>query len=348
MKQILILVHGMGNDADGPVGAADRTTWAGQAEALIRAASKEFPDLAQSELVVEPVLYDDVFQTHAMTWSALARQFVGTSLEGVTSWMKEADDGGFAWGSLGDVVQYRLLSPVREHVKTSVAHQIARIVSGHGVHHSYSIVAHSLGTAVAHDALQALATRSIAGNTALHPPGFVFSNFFALANVTRLVWATDERFYEQTRVRPPRSGRDDDECAVHHYASFRHSADPIASLVRFAPTGWDKTAFREVTLRHVRALNVHGLLHYLQSPRVVDRILLRLFPAQVTKGIRERRIARFADFVPPHERAHEAAVELVKAALDALTGKRPRALELELGALLEALEAIGATRGLPV
>jgi hypothetical protein len=166
MTQVAIRVHGVGNDAGEPPGGADSKTWAADHIRLLTDACAAFPGVTASDVAIESVLYDDVFRAHALTRQALAEQFAGTPLESFTSWMKAAGDGGFAWGSLRDVAQYRLLKPVRQHVTTSVASQLANIIKKHGLEQHYSIVAHSLGTAVAHDSLQALATRPIDGSTA--------------------------------------------------------------------------------------------------------------------------------------------------------------------------------------
>ncbi len=152
-KQVLFLVHGMGNSA--PDEGGDKNKWASAVEAAIKTAASAYPSIPLDDLIVHPILYDDVFQRHAQNWAALAEQLGGTGLEALTNWMKSAADGNFLWGSLGDVIQYRGFENTRTNVVTRVAKQISKAVETYGTGDSarYHVLAHSLGSAVAHDAL---------------------------------------------------------------------------------------------------------------------------------------------------------------------------------------------------
>ncbi|MDB4991305.1 MAG: hypothetical protein JWN04_6483 [Myxococcaceae bacterium] len=336
MAQVVMIVHGVGNAATAPQNS-ERDAWAKDVERVLLDAAAAYPGIDTSQLVLEPILYDDIFQRYALTWEKLAQKLEHTPLQNLTSFMRNAADDGFLWGSVGDVIQYRALDTVRQNVLTAVASQIATVVAKHGTVHNYSVLAHSLGTAVAHDAISALATRAVQGNTVMYPPNFRFSNFFALANVSKLVWATTDDFYQTTCVRPFDSGLQHDRCTVNYYATFRHVADPIASLVRFAPRGWSPQRFQQTDVRHYRDLDVHAFVHYLASPQVSDRVLTRLFPGAVTPELRAARFHSFADYLDPQQQAKKLAIDSVEALLDRLSGQAKGKLELDIDALVRAL-----------
>ncbi|MET0342018.1 MAG: hypothetical protein ABW252_13520 [Polyangiales bacterium] len=335
MAQVVFVVHGIGSDAG--TRATPASDWSADIARTLRGAAGAYPGIDPKQLVIEPILYDDVFQRHARNWQELAQALRGTPLERATALLSTAAEGEFLWGSLGDVVQYRGLPMVRKNVHTAVAAKIAEAVAKHGIAHHYSVLAHSLGTAVAHDAISALATRSVEGSTALHPPNFRFANFFTLANVSRLVWATTGDFYAKSRVRPRDSGLADDACPVDHYLDFRHVADPIPSIVRFAPRGWSSSHCQQKTVRHLNDLNVHGFVHYLQSPQVSDRILARLFPAAMQPDVFRARIAPTRDLIDPLAAAKAQVVASVENLLDGLSAQALGDLELDLGRMAEAL-----------
>jgi hypothetical protein len=317
MRQVVFLVHGMGNSANGVLGRADMA-WAADAQQAVQAAFPSFPALVPDKLLVVPVLYDDVFRSHVTRWSELADSLVGTQLETLTSWMKGADKQDFLWGNLSDVVLYRAFAEVREHVLTHVARQFMVQIAKFGtVDTQYSVLAHSLGTAVAHDALQKLYTVGVDGKK----PALQFQNFFALANVSRLVWVNDDKFYQETVVRPFDSGLPADQCAVVNYTTFRHIADPIASIVRFARKDWSPVGYASVELDFYRGVNVHALASYLAHPTVTSLILFRLFGQEV---IPPATIKALRDAFEPYEKgpagaAKKLAVHEVARLLDSLS-----------------------------
>jgi hypothetical protein len=322
VKQVLFLIHGMGNSANAGLGEADPALWGVDVKERLLEDLKRFRNVDSASVQIIPILYDDVFRSHVTRWSDLADSLVGTPLASLTDWMKGTDGQDFLWGSLGDVVLYRAFAEVREHVLTHVARQMIGYVNTLGrTDYEYSVLAHSLGTAVAHDAIHKLATVGIDGNTSLQPPNFRFKNFFALANVTRLVWLTDGDFYRDTRVRPPKCGLPSDACAVEHYTTFRHIADPVPSIVRFKRKDWDRSHFWSLELAHYRELNVHAFTHYLAHPAVTNLLFLRLFgPDLVPAPAMKERLDVFKPYAGGVEgAAQETAVQTMAAILDKLS-----------------------------
>ena len=322
MTHVVFLVHGIGRHANGVVGRASVAAFTEQVQSELLAAASAYPGFDPARLVLQPVLYDDVFVSHVTRWDALASSLSSTPFASLTDWMRGASDPDFLWDSIGDVILYRAFAEAQQHVITRVASQMVAAVEHYGPQADYSIVAHSLGTAVAHDTVQKLATTAIDGNRVMQPPNFRFRNFFALANVSRLVWATDPDFYEKTRVRPRDSGLLAEQCAVEYYASFRHIADPVPSIVRFAPRGWSAGAVANVEIAHLRDANVHAYTHYLQNPRCADLILARVLGSQVVPvEARRARIAAFTDHVGAGAPQEQLAVRAIASALDAASAQ---------------------------
>jgi len=319
MRQLVFLIHGMGNSANDVLGKADLGKWADEVTKVLRDAAASFPGIDGKQLEIVPIQYDDVFRSHVTRWNALAEALVGTPLESLTKWMKATDNQDFLWGNLGDVVLYRAFAEVREHVLTHVARQLFEQIKKNGTFDvQYSIIAHSLGTAVAHDALQKLYTVGVDGNK----PALQIQNFFALANVSRLVWVNDGKFYEETRVRPPDSGLPANQCAVLNYMQFRHIADPFPSILRFTRKDWSPEHYASIDdLDFFRGVNVHALTSYLAHPTVTSLILYRLFGeiAVPVEAIKARRDA----FKPYTDdlagAASKLAVHEVARMLDALS-----------------------------
>lgn len=338
LEQVLFVIHGIGEHADAVVGRSDARVWSREVVDLLREACADYPQIGRDALTIVPILYDDVFSTYQRTWQKLAEQLGDTPLGRATEWLAKADEPGFVWGSIADIALYKGLPAVRTQVITEVAATIARTIAERGPSARYSILAHSLGTAVAHDVVHKLATVPIDGNSALMPPAFRFDNFFALANVSRLVAADDPHFYDETRVRPFDCGLPESECAVSHYVSFRHVADPIPSVVRFSRPTWSKEHFHRVDLRHFRDLNVHAFNHYLASPRVIDRVLYRLYgPAAVPPDLMRRRIDAFTDFQGVDADEVKRAVSEVAILLDKVSFQAHGQFDLDFVALLKVV-----------
>lgn len=335
MPHIVFFVHGIGRHADGVLGQATASAWATDVKESLLKAARTYPAFDESAWVLEPILYDDVFFTHVTRWDALADALSGTPFAPMTDWMKGAAEPGFLWDAIGDVILYRAFDDVRQHVITSVAKQFVAAVNKHGAGADYSIVAHSLGSAVAHDVVQKLATVAIDGNKVMQPPNFRFRNFFALANVSRLVWATDAAFYQDTRVRPRDSGLLAERCAVEYYANFRHVADPVPSVVRFASKGWSAELSVNVELEHLHSTDVHAYTHYLLHPKCSDLILSRVLGRTMIPIAQHRaRILAFKDHEGADAEKKKLAVSAMRGVLDAVSAQ-------SAGNFDQAIRAIG-------
>jgi hypothetical protein len=134
-------------------------------------------------------------------------------------------------------------------------------------------MAHSLGTAVAHDALAELGGSNTLDGKAntLSAQNFKFASIHMLANVSRILQSSPKVYDSVVR---PGTRRQANRYCMKMY-SHQHSLDPFTIPRKFAPVTWGPRL--EVNdLSHYRGWNIHGWKHYLDHPRVHVPILKEL------------------------------------------------------------------------
>ncbi|MEX0732015.1 MAG: hypothetical protein WED00_07800 [Aquisalimonadaceae bacterium] len=163
-----------------------------------------------------------------------------------------------------DVLLYRFVDTVREAVKVKVGREITNKLSELPTGAPWSIISHSLGTAVSHDTLHALAVAGGSSTSAVRPAQL----FVTLANVSRAL-QTDVKAY-RSRVRPALPGQPG---ALRHFLDVHHTSDPFPAFWPFEPhDAWPDPAtrsadrFREISLTAFSQTNVHAFEHYLRDP----------------------------------------------------------------------------------
>ncbi|MEO6526261.1 MAG: hypothetical protein ABIP93_06525 [Gemmatimonadaceae bacterium] len=235
-----------------------------------------------------PIQYDHVFDRYLKQWgastealSAKAKEF-GVDLSRVLGWLEHADEveKNFFWTHVVDVLLYRFFSIVTAEVRVRVRDAIAEKLeeaSRDGQIVSASVLAYSLGTAVAHDALALLGTQPIptpAGpNNAWLADNFTFDSIFMCANVGRVL-ETVPRVY-QSVVRPATSV--DQPSYFNSYYNFRHALDPFPAVRPFGPLGWGSRYIEGESGTKVMQFDVHSFTHYLADPRVHALVYRGLF-----------------------------------------------------------------------
>ena len=288
-KHILFFVHGMGvyvNEDD----AADDEWGIGATKAL-KSQYNKYPSLVSPfDEVFEPVYinYDTIFNNVLKRWASEAKIITDSGIEAaeiatrMVHWLSEGahTDDNFAWTHVGDVILYRFFNLVRQHVKIKVAKQIHNALepNGDGAVTRWSIIAHSLGTAVTHDVIHAMssATPNEAGIPildALVPKANVIA---MIANVSKTL-ENDAKVYSSAVV-PPIS------CDVYLNANNKYDPFVMEKLLvpdRFNPVGrpqWDAAVsddkFYNIESANIHEVNVHSIDNYLVNP-VVHIPLLR-------------------------------------------------------------------------
>jgi len=327
MKHIIFLLHGMGHHPD---------KWADDDGYIpaIKKAYSQYPILAakpiEERFEFVPVSYDHIFVKLVETWAdnaVLIDKLVaetGAPIGALTKWLKGAGElkGNFAWTHAADVLLYRGFRLVREAVCSNVANQIISVINKQHKdfgRSSWSVVAHSLGTAV----LQATLARLGAPN--VNMPGVeAFSSkneqaqvIMMVANVSKVLELnTEQEPYDAygkvdaagrfiTPVAPGFSGQEGRLCT--YYVNVRHKLDPFTIPHMFDPAAWPDSAaaaakptryvFKEVS--HIHQANVHDFAHYFKHPDVHVPFFQRLTsPDHISTEEYQGALDRFPEFGP--------------------------------------------------
>jgi hypothetical protein len=209
---------------------------------------------------------------------ASSQQAVSTELDKYADLIGAGDDN-FVWTHILDVILYRFSNAMRMGIDVSVAEQILNTISSQQ-HTTWSIVAHSLGTSVAHNTLNSLYNTGFPNAPngpieKLDPLESRCNTLAMIANVSRVLQRSDAKVY-QSRVMPgsATAGR-----LCSYYLNARHKLDPFTVPKAFEPDLWpDSSTFSTERYQHLRPSHihfdvnqlarVHDLDHYLENPRV--------------------------------------------------------------------------------
>ncbi|MER3424020.1 MAG: hypothetical protein C4293_13125 [Nitrospiraceae bacterium] len=164
-KHLLFLIHGIGvhepewgEELDGPIKTLQKVSE--------QYAYFQKPGQALSEKVeFIPIHYDEVFKEIISQWqqdaAAIDQWDVNGMLHGGLTWLATASDQKVWWSHIADLAMYRFFPIYRQRVRSHVILQLAqRIEQAMNTEGSAtcSVLAHSMGTAVAHDCLHLLGT----------------------------------------------------------------------------------------------------------------------------------------------------------------------------------------------
>lgn len=307
--QVVFLVHGMGNHSPTPRDETPKTGWTKEPINALNSAAGHFKKIGKNRLdhflEFVPITYDQVFHHIAATQATqidLMKDVLGGDFAMVENWIdgQPSDDLNFFWTHIADVLLYRFSQDVRDsvhtHFNTVFTEGVEKAWDEHGAGNvKFHVMAHSLGTAVANGALTRLATIPHAGGSEyLHGTFQAISNHFAIANVSRVVWAgKSELFYNDVGLRPHTAGRG----YVDYFLNVRHTADPFVAAMRFDPPDWGNQ-YKEIKVRHVHEINVHGWGHYLSNPRVSVPILSQILGEDIITPEESRALRKAWDDMP--------------------------------------------------
>ncbi len=350
MSKLLFAIHGMGENAEGwAVPIRDTlNALAGQYEAFagrpapfaLVGPDADLPALGPDTIALVPVRYDGVFDVWRQQLGASVdelRAFVGSGEialpEGagrLLDWLDTAppDERHYFWAYALDVLLYRYTlkaGEVRVRVMQQIAGALGRAMAG-GSAVQASVLAHSLGTAVAHDSLATLGTDPLGNppNGAFRVPR-LFHSVWMMANVSRIL-QSDRPVYQS--IVCPVSARATGYTDL--YVTARHALDPIPLVEPFAPEAWG-SGFADLRLTTVRDFNVHAFEHYLGAPQVHVPLLNNLFGMVVPEGEFDRAVQRDSGAAGPP--CVEEVKEFVHRAAALVDLFRSRSvLELAIGA----------------
>jgi len=190
-------------------------------------------------------------------------------------------DDQFLSSHVLDVLLYRFVPMVAEEARNVVTTRILDTLMAAPAldQPRWSVIAHSLGTAVTHDGLHALFTQGVQGQALLGKTKAQL--IMMVANVSRLLEEAKVDVYKSV-VRPSASPADG---ICHQYLNIRHEWDPIPRPKEFRPLDdWPdvltrkEQRFEAVTINAFQNKNVHGFGHYLANPKVHVALFRRLLP----------------------------------------------------------------------
>lgn len=262
-KHIVFLIHGVGHH---PKGWSDDLVT--QLDSLASAYGSMNGKLSKQLTFVE-IAYGDIFNDQLDRWTedfdALKESALNPQVVEAMSWLDGASSSNFVWDTVGDVLLF-LSKTTRMAAVTSVMKQMAKTLSKEiGGDTQFSIVAHSLGTAVTMEAVSGLTTARPDMDWPGLPSRFLFAEVFMVANTSRLLQRPDLQAYTTSALLPKKyraSGR----CAT--YRNYFHRLDPIPWVRRFDLQTSEVNNYRVFALDHYYQANLHDFGHYMLHPAV--------------------------------------------------------------------------------
>lgn len=285
-KHALLFVHGMGEQVDG---------WHLKAVEVLETAFAQYQLLKAAKFadMFEPIAvsYSGRFSKLRERWKAdvsaikttlaqeldtddvSSRSQVEKRIDKVSNFIGAGEDS-FVWTHMMDVILYRFFGTVRQAVNADVGSQF--LDNAGSKHKTWSVVAHSLGTAVTHNTLHALYNTDnlVAGKSRLRPQDTRPLVLMMAANVSRVLQLPGlKAFGSEVKPGPPLARR---LCGT--YLNVRHKFDPFTVPQPFDPDpSWpDVQISHSPQYQHIRPAHllidklrdVHDLEHYLRNPRV--------------------------------------------------------------------------------
>lgn len=277
-KHILFLVHGMGKHDDG---------WSQDTQDLIKKLYGQYPELDlvpfDERFEFKEIRYDGLFEERREQWKSESGAVIKVlkaggmedSVAGRLAELAAAPAGDAFFGThVIDVLLYRFISTIAEQIRVSVAKQLIQTIDAVPTRSllRWSVLSHSLGTAVSHDTLHALYNTPIPGanDSPLSPADTRPRVIAMVANVSRVL-QTNVKVYDSL-VRP---SIDKTRGLCDYYLSARHQLDVFTIPKQFDPDdSWPDSVTRNagrcqfVVTSAITDKNVHALSQYLGNPKV--------------------------------------------------------------------------------
>jgi hypothetical protein len=317
-RAYVFLVHGVGRHETGD---GDFAAWAkpwrdGIIAELQRYApydDKTADEIIANDICFRPVSYDAVFEEDfRQVWGNLAGALADNPIVGANPKLKSAiqsvadnesaeDIEAFFWENVLDALLWYSLGLAHSAVKVRVAKQLvegvkAMVDENNGDTSKAHIVAHSLGTSVAHDTVVSLTHETALHEGVLDPANFSWNSVTMVANVSRLLegavdispGASEADFQAHNSILKPGANS-----AVDNFLNVRHQIDPITWPRMFDPD-WDENYKGYMIDRFSDPKKVHDFEHYVKAPRFHRRLLRTILEDQTLGDAHEREAAKAA------------------------------------------------------
>lgn len=285
-KHVIFLLHGMGTHKPG---------WSGEAVKALTANARaiQYPLSLKDDFEFVEInygqLFDEYVQQHNKNAQSLAGLLSSTQIGASSSFYRglfeygagALSDENFVVAALGDVFLYRL-AEYSEVVRSYVIAEITQALIDRNKP-QWSVIAHSLGTRVIHDALDDLFADQ--ANVSLFKKPMLLG---MVANVVHLLAYSPSKLWKRTRVWPSKQVT---KGACRRYVNALHPADPFTWIREFDPTpDWGNNAEYggeylqpTIALKEITRPNTHSFAGYLENPKVAAAICWGLGTANTFK-----------------------------------------------------------------
>ena len=327
-KHIIFLVHGMGvyqKASTDNLKRVDNDAWFESTQKNIVDAYNSYPDLKKREFgkyyKFVNINYDKYFDQLLTNTSDTVKNLsialpgvIPADVVGLFAKSKEIEDN-FFWTHVVDVILYKFLKGARRAIKAHVMAKILREIFGpkskpYVRPRSWSMVAHSLGTIVAHDAISGIQGEALhSGYTKAMPPASIIA---MIANVIPPL-AMDSFGKPYNEYMRPEGANS----IVDNYLSCSHRLDPLVQAFPFSPNEWSHLLpgqeggdgrFKYLpSLNHYRPdilldgsgklssfdeLIPHSFQHYFSNPKVHLPIFFAMDPGFMMRNKAKNKVYR--------------------------------------------------------
>jgi hypothetical protein len=286
-SHLIFVAHGMGDFAPGWSQAAQQTL----RDQYATYKQLKFIPFGQRFEFVE-LNYNDEFEALREMWRKMAKDLGDALVGGTTRQIgKKSEDkevvtrlnevatvtnkNTFLNTHVVDALLYyaarQTAATVRESIRKQIFTALKKQLDANNALH-WSVIAHSLGSSVIHDALHEAYSDAPTPNGAKLARITRPTCLAMIANVSRLLEWDIDAYLSRTRPGSP----DDPEAACRAYINVHNSFDPFTQPKPFKPADqWPSLGIRAMGLYHDVQIStieapekVHDLDHYLRSPRV--------------------------------------------------------------------------------
>jgi pimeloyl-ACP methyl ester carboxylesterase len=266
-NQVLFLVHGVG---------VHKAGWSKAAIDKLDDVATRYPSIKgrfSKQLDFVEITYDSVFDAQLARWDKdlgqLKQNAMYPHVADALQWLDGATKGDFVWTHVVDVVLF-LSRITRLAAVSRVVADMATAIAAKGPKTEFSILGHSMGSAVVMEAVNELATPAPQIGWKGLPPGFLFRDVFMVANTSRLLQSKSLPAYTLSRLLPKKYSA---KGLCIAYRNIYHRLDPIAWVRRFDLQAPENTGYANFAVDHYYGKNLHDIEHYLEHPAVHGPIL---------------------------------------------------------------------------
>jgi len=284
---LVFLVHGMGTYEDESWSDEIVETLKIQYEKFEWSKLIKFDDQFEFKLIK----YDKAFEDVRDSWKSqtesimnvIGTQPISSGGKKLLSSLDSLNKDEFLTTHVLDVLLYRYIPQIASTARAMVNSQIVNHLNAiEGQMPRWSVIPHSLGTAVTHDAFHELYTTQI-GNWGAYP---LYPKAIAMISNVSRVLQNDIEVYE-SKVNPNINGNG----ICQRYLNISHEYDPFVKPNRFKPwsTWAPEGSYIDIEINGIEETNVHSASHYLRNPKV-SGALFNAMLSQTTQFFKDKEI----------------------------------------------------------